>query len=263
MFLIVDLFMRYLIGIFGLIWKFYIAIVFSFLAIILYPFFLIVLANTKWKKMSFNLFIFWSWLMRLFCLYHVNKIEKSELPDGPYVIVANHSSYLDIFLMYSLIPKHPFLFLGKSEILSYPIIRTYFKNLNIPVFRKEKSKAGQSLLMAEKAVQQGWSIAIFPEGGIPDDNNPKMVPFKDGAFKLAKSLEIPIVPITFLNNFFLFSDPTLILGPARPGIAHIIVHDVVSKNKVQSMTVSEIRDHCFTVISDPIEKKYPKLYQKT
>ena len=168
----------------------------------------------------------------------------------------------DIFFMYSLIPKHPFVFLGKSEILSYPIIRTYFKNLNIPVYRKDKSKAGQSLLLAEKAVQQGWSIAIFPEGGIPDDDNPKMIPFKDGAFKLAKSLEIPVVPITFLNNFYLFSDPTLILGPARPGIAHAILHNVVSKEQVQSMTVNELREYCFEVISKPLEKRYPKLHQK-
>lgn len=254
--------MRNILGVFGLIWKLYIAIIFCTLAILLYPFFLIVLMNPKWKKMSFNLFILWSWMMRLFCFYHVNKITESKLPDGPYVIVANHSSYLDIFFMYSLIPKHPFVFLGKSEILSYPIIRTYFKNLNIPVYRKDKSKAGHSLLLAEKAVQQGWSIAIFPEGGIPDDNNPKMIPFKDGAFKLAKSLEIPVVPITFLNNFYLFSDPTLILGPARPGIAHVIIHNVVSKEQVQSMSVKELREYCFEVISKPLEKRYPKLHQK-
>lgn len=254
--------MRYILGVFGLIWKLYIAVIFCALAIILYPFFLIVLMNPKWKKMSFNLFIFWSWMMRIFCFYHVNKITESKLPDGPYVIVANHSSYLDIFFMYSLIPKHPFVFLGKSEILSYPIIRTYFKNLNIPVYRKDKSKAGHSLLLAEKAIQQGWSIAIFPEGGIPDDDNPKMIPFKDGAFKLAKSLEIPVVPITFLNNFYLFSDPTLILGPARPGIADVIVHKVVSKEQVQSMSVKELREHCFDIISQPLEKRYPSLHQK-
>jgi 1-acyl-sn-glycerol-3-phosphate acyltransferase len=201
--------------------------------------------------------------MRFFCLYHVNKISNNRLPDGPYVIVANHSSYLDIFFMYSLIPKHPFVFLGKSEILNYPIIRTYFKNLNIPVYRRDKSKAGQSLLLAERAVQQGWSIAIFPEGGIPDDDNPKMMPFKDGAFKLAKTLEIPVVPITFVNNFFLFSDPTLILGPARPGIADVIIHDVVAKSDVQSMSVVELREHCFEVICNPLEKRYPKLHQNS
>lgn len=254
--------MRYVVGIFGLIWKTYIGVVFCILAILLYPLFLVVLFNPKWKKNSFKLFIFWSWLMRLFCLYYVNKTLKKDVPDGRYVIIANHSSYLDIFLMYSLIPSHPFVFLGKKEILSYPIIRTYFKNLNIPVFRGDKSKAGQSLLSAEKAVQEGWSICIFPEGRIPDDNNPKMISFKDGSFKLAKSLEIPIIPITFLNNCFLFSDPTIIMGPARPGIAHVIIHEVVSKDCVQKMTVDELRDHCFAIINKPLEERYPHLYEK-
>ena len=69
--------------------------------------------------------------MRIFCFYIVRNVQSAELPDGPYIIVANHTSYLDIFFMYSMLPKHPFVFLGKSEILTYPIIRTYFKNLNI------------------------------------------------------------------------------------------------------------------------------------
>ena len=111
--------------------------------------------------------------MRVFCFYVVRKISNASLPEGPYVIVSNHTSYLDIFFMYSVMPKHPFLFLGKSEILSYPIISTYFKGLNIPVDRKDRRKSAMSLVMAKKAVAEGWSIVIFPEGGIPDDDNPK------------------------------------------------------------------------------------------
>ena len=76
--------------------------------------------------------------MRIFCFYRIKTIENAELPEGPYVIVSNHTSYLDIFFMHSILPKYPFVFLGKSELLYYPIIRTYFKNLNIPVYRKDK-----------------------------------------------------------------------------------------------------------------------------
>ena len=109
----------------------------SFLLILLYPFSSIRSFKNSWKKYSFQLFVCWSWLMRIFCFYLVRCVEKAALPEGPYIIVANHTSYLDIFFMYSMLPKHPFVFLGKSEILTYPIIRTYFKNLNIPVFRFE------------------------------------------------------------------------------------------------------------------------------
>jgi 1-acyl-sn-glycerol-3-phosphate acyltransferase len=81
--------------------------------------------------------------------------------------------------MYSIFPKHPFLFLGKDEILTYPIIKTYFKGLNIPVYRKDKRKAAISFIQAKKAVRDGWSIVIFPEGGIPDENKPALIPFKN------------------------------------------------------------------------------------
>jgi 1-acyl-sn-glycerol-3-phosphate acyltransferase len=251
--------MKTIIGVFGLIWKFYIAIIFAFFAIVLYPFFFAVLFRPQWKKFSFYLFIFWSWMMRIFCFYRVKTIENHELPDGPYVIIANHTSYLDIFFMYSILPKHPFVFLGKSEILTYPIISTYFKNLNIPVFRGDKSKAGRSYMLASKAVADGWSLVIFPEGGIPDHQCPKMVPFKDGAFKLAKALNVPIVPLTFTNNYKLFSDPSEILGPARPGVARLYVNKPISIMEIQEMEVNELRQLSFDLVNAPILKEHPHL----
>jgi 1-acyl-sn-glycerol-3-phosphate acyltransferase len=251
--------MKRILGVFGLIWKLYIAAVFTVFAIIFYPFFLIVLINPNWKKFSFRMFIIWSWLMRICCLYGIKRVKDSELPEGPYIIISNHSSYLDIFFMYSILPKHPFVFLGKSEILSYPIIRTYFKNLNIPVFRNDSKKAGQSYQLAGKAVKEGWSIVIFPEGGIPDNQCPKMMSFKQGAFKLAKTLNIPIVPLTFTNNYELFSDPTEILGPARPGIARLYVHPYISEETIQNMDVKELSNLCFDIINEPILREYPHL----
>lgn len=198
-------------------------------------------------------------MMRIFCLYHVKKVENAALPEGPYIIIANHSSYLDIFFMYSILPKHPFLFLGKGEILNYPILKTYFKGLNIPVHRKDRAKAAQSFHQAKKAVRQGWSIVIFPEGGIPDDDNPKMIPFKGGAFRLAKALEIPIVPITFTNHYKLFSDPEMLLGPARPGISRVYVHPAIEANKIAALGLTELMDECFTIINRPILEEHPHL----
>lgn len=198
--------------------------------------------------------------MRIFCFYPVKIHSKNPKPHGPYVIVANHSSYLDIFLMYSILPKYPFVFLGKSELLKYPILRTYFKNLNIPVYRNDKSKAGQAYLAATKAFKDGYSIVIFPEGGIADEHLPKMLPFKNGAFKLAQTLNSPILPITFVNNHKLFSDPTHLLGPARPGLSIVHIHELIELETVQKLTMENLKSECFDVISEPLKKEYPHLY---
>jgi 1-acyl-sn-glycerol-3-phosphate acyltransferase len=161
--------------------------------------------------------------------------------------------------MHSLLPDHPFLFLGKSEILSYPIIRTYFKNLNIPVHRNDRAMAAKSFVLAKKAINEGWSIAIFPEGTIPDEQNPKMIPFKSGAFKLAKEMGIPIVPLTFTNNFELFSDPEQFFGSARPGSFRVYIHPFIDKHLVSELSEKELSDHCFSIINGPLLWEYPYL----
>ena len=161
--------------------------------------------------------------------------------------------------MYSILPKHPFLFLGKGEILSYPIIRTYFKGLNIPVYRKDRSKAATSFILAKKAVKEGWSLVIFPEGGIPDEGSPAMIPFKKGAFKLAKALDVPIIPVTFTNHYKLFSDPTNLLGPARPGISKVYVHEAIKTEAIAEMTELEVLGVCFDKINESLIKEHPGL----
>lgn len=250
--------MRTVLGVFSLLWKLYIAIIFFSTALILYPLIFPFLLSDKGKKRSFGIFIFWSWIFRLLCFYFVKKVRSGPLPDGPYLILANHMSYLDIFLMYSVMPKHPFLFLGKSEILKYPLIGTYFRRLNIPVYRGSRIKAAKSLIQAAGEVKKGWSIVIFPEGGIPD-KNPRMVAFKKGAFQLAKTLEIPIVPMTFVNNHILFSDPTFILGPARPGISRVHIHPYIPVEEIRKMDTTELNKHCYKIIQQPLKDRYPDI----
>lgn len=251
--------MKELKGVLSLFWKMYVGIVFVFFAVVLYPFFYVLLLRSSWKKVSFKLFVFWSWCMRIFCFYPSRKMLDSPRPEGPYIIIANHSSYLDIFFMHSLLPDHPFLFLGKSEILGYPILRTYFKNLNIPVHRKDRAKAAKSFGMAKKAIEEGWSIVIFPEGTIPDDDNPRMIPFKSGAFKLAKEMQLPIVPVTFTNNYALFSDPEQLLGPARPGVFKVYIHPCVDQKTVAELSERGLSEHCFDLINGPILAEHPRL----
>ncbi|MFT5779448.1 MAG: 1-acyl-sn-glycerol-3-phosphate acyltransferase [Crocinitomicaceae bacterium] len=246
-------------GVFSLVWKVYAAIVFTVTAILLYPIIYPLLFSLKNKKRAFRVFVFWSWSFRILCFYFVKKVKKSEIPDGPYVIAANHISYLDIFLLFSILPNHPFLFLGKGELLHYPIIGAYFKRLNIPVHRGSAIKSARSLVRASQEVENGWSLAIFPEGRIPDVN-PKMIPFKSGAFQLAKNLKLPIVPMTFVNNHRLFSDPTNILGPARPGISRVYIHPAIPTSEVERMTQSELLKHTFDIINEPILKEYPNVH---
>ena len=136
--------------------------------------------------------------------------------------------------------------------MNYPFLRTYFKKLHIPVFRNDKMKAAKSFIQAKKAVKQGWSLMIFPEGGIPDENLPTMIPFKEGAFKLAKNLKIPIVPITFTNNYKLLTDPGNAFGSAHPGISKVYIHEHIPASRIEELSEEELMKVCFDCVNEPL-----------
>ena len=244
--------MKYFRAIFSNLWKVYVGTVFFTTGLFFYPFISSLLLKESWHKKTHFLFVSWSWSIRFLCFYPVYKVKSSPIPEGPYIVIANHSSYLDIYLMSSIIPNSHLLFLGKSELLNYPFLSTYFKKLHIPVFRNDKRKSAKSFIQAKNAVKKGWSLMIFPEGGIPDDNLPAMVPFKEGAFKLAKNLKIPIVPITFINNYKLLTDPGNVYGSASPGISKVYIHEHISAEKVEMLSQDELMDLCFSIINEPL-----------
>jgi len=253
--------MRIITGVFGLVWKLYIAVAFTLSALIIYPVIVPFLWSERNRKKAFKIFVFWSRLLSLLIFTFGPKAKLKDVPKGPKVILANHISYLDIFLMYSILPNEPFIFLGKSELLSYPLIKTFFKGFNIPVHRGHRIKSARSVVQAVEKVDMGWSIMIFPEGEIPDDNRPQMVPFKKGAFQIAKLSGLPILPITFINNHKLFSIPTEWLGSARPGVSKYIVHPIISARDVEHLSMEELSKKCFDIVNGPILKMTNKSKQ--
>lgn len=206
--------------------------------------------TTEQKKQAiFPIFVSWA---RLFCLFTGLRIavqNKHELPQKQVIFIANHTSFLDIIFMYLLFPKHPFLFLGKAELLKVPLVKTFFKKLHIPVFREDRSKTGKSFKQASEALKNGWSIIIFPEGGIKEKYVPQLQPFKDGAFRLAALHQIPLVPISFLNNYQLFADPSTNNAVAKPGKAEVIVHQIIHIDKNDEETINLKKQEAFDVIN--------------
>jgi 1-acyl-sn-glycerol-3-phosphate acyltransferase len=247
--------MKRLLGILSFIFKLYVGCVFVVTLLFFYPFLWMALSRKGWRKYSFPINVMWSYTVRILTFVHVWKINKITIPKGPYLIIANHTSFFDIFLMYSLLPNHRFLFLGKAEILSYPLIKTFFKRLNIPVYRTDRLKAAKSIIDAQHAVQAGWSIVLFPEGGYQDENLPQLMEFKAGAFKLAKREKVPIIALTFLDNYHIFSDPFLFLGPAHPGISRVVIHPVITIDMIEQLSENELKEMCYELIASPLRAR--------
>ena len=98
--------------------------------------------------------------------------------------------------------------------LSSPTSRKNFSSENL---RCIDSAIGSDFAFAraQKRLNQGLSVCIFPEGGVPEDESILLDSFKDGAFRLAIEHQIPIAPMAFHDNKKRFSYTFLSGGPGK------------------------------------------------
>lgn len=115
------------------------------------------------------------------------------------MLVANHTSMTDIMLMLVSVPN-PFVFVGKKELVKIPLFGYFYKRTCILVDRGNQRSRKEVFDSAQRRLNEGTSICIFPEGGVPDNHDLLLDTFKDGAFRLAIDHQIPIVPIVFYDN---------------------------------------------------------------
>ena len=243
-------------NVFSIFFKWYLVLLFLVTLLMFYVPILLFLLQDKTKKKAFSLFVFWCRLLCFLAGYRIQPKTTFLVPEGPCVFIANHTSFLDILFMYLLFPKHPFLFLGKAELLKVPLVKTFFKRLHIPVYRNKGGRnAHKALEAADQALKQGWSIIIFPEGGIKEHLVPTLQVFKDGAFRLAKNNKVPIVPITFLNNYELLEDPAVKQSVARPGTAQVVVHPIIDAITVTNTELEGLKLNAFETINAPLLTK--------
>lgn len=129
------------------------------------------------------------------------KIRREQLPvkNKSYMFVSNHTSMTDIMLMLYAV-KNPFVFVGKKELGKIPLFGFFYKRTCILVDRNNTQSRVDVFEAAQERLKLGLSICIFPEGGVPEDENIVLDTFRDGAFRLAIEHQIPIVPMTFHDN---------------------------------------------------------------
>ena len=149
------------------------------------------------------------------------KIEgKENLPKAPYVIISNHASYIDTFLMYGVIPEF-FVFMGMAELAKFPMFGRFFTSgQNIAVNRSSRIESVKAFKIAGERLANGIPVALFPEGGIKEQV-PELATFKNGAFKMAMIQGVSIVPILMFDTHLILESNDLFKTIGRPGIARV------------------------------------------
>ena len=219
--------------------------------LIMFPFLVASILTERGYPYFFKMARIWAKFI-LFGMGFYYKVERSQIlqPNKSYVIVANHSSMADIMLMLATI-KNPFVFVGKKELAKIPLFGFFYKRTCILVDRNcTKSKRGV-FDQAQDRINQGLSICIFPEGGVPNDESVPLDKFKDGAFRLAIEHQIPVVPVTFADNKKRFSY-TIFSG--SPGIMRVRIHSFIETIGLKIPEKNSIREQAWETIHTQLEK---------
>lgn len=179
------------------IW-FYILI--TLVTVILFPFLAFSILKKSWYPYFFKVARVWSkFIIYGMGCYPIIEREEKYKKGESYMFVANHTSMLDIMLMFYA-TKSPFVFVGKKELAKFPLFGFIYKRTCILVDRGNSKSRLEVFKRAQERLNQGLSVCIFPEGRVPDDKKLVLDKFKEGAFRLAIEHNIPIAPMTFYDN---------------------------------------------------------------
>ena len=236
------------------IYTIYAGFLFALTFLLVFPILLICIWVKGWKKFGRKLQRYWARVYFSLIFLPVKIEKRAKIEKGKsYIFVANHFSYLDIPMM-GFAPGDV-LFVGKASIRKAPLFGYYFKNLHIAVDRDRMKSRAETMKRAAQSLDAGSSVIIFPEGGIFSTHPPQMIPFKNGAFRLAVEKQIPIIPVTLSYNHLILPDDGKFLIRRRP--AKMILHEALVPTAFDSEDT--LKEKCFEIIQTQLNQDFDRI----
>ncbi len=166
----------------------------------------------------------------------------------PCVVVSNHQSNWDLFIVGSIVPKR-MVSLGKKSLKWMPFFgQVYWLGGNILVDRGNRKKAMEAMAITKKALTtKNTSIWFFAEGTRNHGKN--MLPFKKGAFVTAVNAGVPIIPVctsSYLEGFD--------LNRWNNGTSHIKVLDPIETKDLTLDDVDQLMLDTHLAMMDGIQE---------
>ena len=163
------------------------------------------------------------------------------------LLIANHTSYMDIFLMF-ILNKTPFTFVGKKELYSIPIFGYIYKRAAILVDRSNSKSRHEVYGRANKLLEEGYNICIFPETNYLDETA-VLADFKHGAFKIAIENKLPIIPIVMFDCKLKFPWYPIF---GKPGQLRAKVLDKIEVNDLTEEDIPALIDKTRKIMIDEL-----------
>jgi len=164
-------------------------------------------------------------------------VGKEKMPSTHAVYVCNHRSAFDPVFLMSAFPHRKTAFVSKLSVQKYPFIGPYMNKCGyVFVDRDSPMQAMRAIHRAAKYVKENkLNYGVFPEGTRSKDNS--LLPFKSGAFVLAKKADTPIAVMTIEGS------ETAISGlPFRLPRVKVTVLGIIPVEDVRALSPDELSD---------------------
>ena len=138
------------------------------------------------------------------------------------MVVSNHQSQYDIFLVYGWL-KLDLKWVLKAELRKIPGVGIGFEKAgHIYIDRSRPDLARKAIKDALDLVGDGVGVLFFPEG--TRSLTGKMGPFKKGAFRVATSQKLPILPVTLIGTRDIQKAKSLMIVPGK---MQMVIHPAI------------------------------------
>lgn len=192
----------------------------------------------------------WGYSFGYLCGIWFRTVGRHKIaPKQPYVFVANHNSYLDSPAFVTAIPGQ-FRPLGKAEMRKIPVFGWLYPYVVIVVDRSSAQSRLRSIRQLKEKLQRGISVFLFPEGKMNQTTDP-LLPFHDGAFRLAVETQTPIMPMLILNSRRLLPREPFVL---RPGVITSVFLEQVETKGLTLADVPALKQQVYEQMKTALEQ---------
>ena len=187
---------------------------------------LTMLASIIWSPKIANRYVAANWGRLLLWLTPVwMEIEGAENadPDQSYVVVCNHQSQYDIFVIYGWL-KLDLKWVLKAELRKVPGVGIGCEKAgHIFVERGNPEQTRQAVSNATKGVGGGVGVLFFAEG--TRSINGKLGKFKKGAFRVATAQNLPVLPVTIIGTHDIQKPKSMMVFPGK---VKLVIHPAIA-----------------------------------
>lgn len=197
----------------------------------------------------------WSRLFLAIAPATIEVVGRHHLEPGrQYVFVANHLSNFDVPVMFLASKPASIRFLAKKEVYKIPLVAQAMNSIGI--IKTDRGAGGRAHAFINEGVTaakaRGHSLIIFAEGTRSD--NGRLAPFRKGAFRIAISSDLPVVPVTIEGTWDIWRPGAKVF---YPGHVTATIHEPIPTHDLALTDIARLTRQAQAAVAGPLGEEAP------